>query len=233
MKIAVLQSNYIPWKGYFDIIHDVELFIFHDDLQYTKNDWRNRNKIKTHEGTLWLTIPVGVDEHRLIEDVKMPDDCAWAKKHLAQIRANYAHAPYFKKYLPFLEYVYLEKKWEKLIDLDRYMIETISHDFLGMKTRFSESHDFAFTGAKHEKLLTMLKSASATTYVSGPAAKDYINAADYEQNGIELIWKDYAGYPEYPQQYAPFEHAVSILDLLLNTGDDAPYYIWGWREDKK
>lgn len=233
MKIAVLQSNYIPWKGYFDIIHDVETFIFHDDLQYTKNDWRNRNRIKTPQGTLWLTIPVGTDEHRLIEDVSMPLDRSWAKKHLAAIRANYTHAPYYKKYLPFLEYVYLEQQWERLIDLDRYMIETISHEFLGMKTKFAESHDFAFTGSKHEKLLTMLQSANATTYVSGPAAKDYIVAKDYEQNGIKLVWKDYSGYPEYPQQYGAFEHAVSILDLLLNTGDDAPYFIWGWREEKK
>ncbi len=230
MKVAVLQSNYIPWKGYFDIIHDVELFIFHDDLQYTKNDWRNRNKIVTEGGVKWLTIPVGTNEHRLIQEVRIPDP-SWQRKHYDMILAAYRKAPYLNLLRPFLEYVYLERKWDYLIDLDRYCIETISREFLGIQTRFATSLDYHFTGAKHEKLLTMLEDAGATTYVSGPAAKDYIQAGDYEKAGIELIWKDYSGYPDYPQQFsAPFEGAVSILDLLLNTGADAPYYIWGWRE---
>lgn len=230
MKIAVLQSNYIPWKGYFDIIHDVELFIFHDDLQYTKNDWRNRNKIKTFGGSKWLSIPVGTNEHRLIQDVPLPADNSWQKKHFDMLKANYQKAPYWKAYEPFLSHVYLEGKWETLVELDRFLITSISREYLGISTRFATSLDYAFTGAKHEKLLTMLQSAGASAYVSGPAAKDYIVAEDFQRAGIELIWKDYGGYPEYPQPYPPFDHAVSILDLLLCTGPDAPYFIWGWRE---
>lgn len=230
MKVAVLQSNYIPWKGYFDIIHDVELFIFHDDLQYTKNDWRNRNRIVTEGGLKWLTIPVGTDEHRLILDVQM-DDRSWQKKHFDMIRAAYLRAPYFERMRPFLEHVYLERRWNSLCELDRYLIERIGADYLGITTKFADSREFATTGVKHEKLLSMLRSAGATTYVSGPAAKDYILAADYERADIALVWKDYSGYPPYPQQHGgAFEHGVSILDLLLNTGDEAPYYIWGWRE---
>jgi len=228
MKVAVLQSNYIPWRGYFDIIHDVELFIFHDDLQYTKNDWRNRNKIVTEGGTKWLSIPVGTDEHRLILDVKMKDP-SWQKKHFDMLKASYRKAPFFEKFEPFLEHVYLGKKWEYLYELDRYLIETVSREYLGIATKFADSRDFDFRGVKHEKLLTMLQSAGATTYVSGPAAKDYIRAEDYEKAGIELIWKDYSGYPDYPQQFGAGDYAVSILDLILNTGDEAPYYIWGWR----
>jgi len=125
MKVAVLQSNYVPWRGYFDIIHDVELFIFHDDLQYTKNDWRNRNRIVTEGGTKWISVPVGTDEHRLILDVKMTD-AGWQKKHFDMLRASYRKAPFFEKYRPFLEYVYLETKWDYLYELDRYLIETIS-----------------------------------------------------------------------------------------------------------
>lgn len=230
MKVAVLQSNYIPWKGYFDIIHDVELFIFHDDLQYTKNDWRNRNRIVTEGGPKWLTIPVGTDEHRLILDVRM-EDASWQKKHYDMIRAAYRHAPYFEKYKAFLEHVYLERKWTYLYELDRYLIERISADYLGITTQFADSRDFSTHGVKHEKLLSMLRSAGASLYVSGPAAKDYIHAEDYASAGIELVWKDYGGYPPYKQQYgAAFEPGVSILDLLLNTGEDAPYYIWGWRQ---
>lgn len=228
MKVAVLQSNYVPWRGYFDIIHDVELFIFHDDLQYTKNDWRNRNKIVTEGGTKWLSVPVGTDEHRLILDVKM-NDASWQKKHFDMLKASYRKAPFYEKFRPFLEHVYLEKKWEYLYELDRYLIETVSRNYLGIATKFADSRDFDFRGVKHEKLLTMLQSAGATAYVSGPAAKDYIQADDYKKAGIELIWKDYAGYPDYPQQFGAGDYTVSILDLILNTGDEAPYYIWGWR----
>lgn len=228
-KVAVLQSNYIPWKGYFDIIHDVDLFIFHDDLQYTKNDWRNRNKIKTPQGTKWLSIPVGTNEHRLIDEVRMPSDKSWQKKHYLMLKQNYSKTPFFKKYDDFLKDAYLERKWEYLYELDRYMIETISRDFLKIDTKFACSRDLFTEGAKHEKLLSLLKSAKADYYLSGPAAKDYIIAEDYAKAGIELHWKDYSGYPEYTQLYGEFTHNVSILDLLFHVGDKAPYYIWGWR----
>ena len=187
-KVAVLQSNYIPWKGYFDIIHDVDLFIFHDDLQYTKNDWRNRNKIYTQNGASWLSIPVGTNEHRLILDVKM-NDKKWQKEHFNKIKLAYAKAPYYKKYIDLLEYVYLEKQWDYLYELDRFIITKISKDFLGCNTTFGDSRDYNPKGSKHEK------------------------------------------YPEYKQFDYNFNHNVSILDLLFHTGDDASYYIWGWRKE--
>lgn len=230
VRISVLQSNYIPWKGYFDIIHDADLFIFYDDLQYTKNDWRNRNKIITPDGLKWLTIPVGQSLERRIMDVTLPDP-VWQRKHFSAFQMNYARAPYYKTYLPFLEHVYLDTKWETLVDLDRYCIQTISREFLGMTTQFTDSLQYHKHGVKHEALLSMLKEAGATRYISGPAAQDYIVEKDYADAGIELVWKDYSGYPDYPQQFGAHEHGVSILDLLLNVGPDAPYYIWGWRED--
>lgn len=228
-KVAVLQSNYIPWKGYFDIIHDVDLFIFHDDLQYTKNDWRNRNKIMTVDGLKWLTIPVGTDEHRLICEVKIPNrECL--KKHYQILKMAYGKCPYFGLYDDFLRFVYLEKEWIYLYELNRYMIQTIAKDFLGIHTEFADSREFSCSGVKHEKLLTMLKSAKAEMYVSGPAAKDYILEEEYKKNGIELVWKDYSGYPVYPTIYPNFVHEVSILDLLFHTGKEAREYIWDWRQ---
>lgn len=229
-KVAVLQSNYIPWKGYFDIIHDVDLFIFHDDLQYTKNDWRNRNKIYSQNGPLWLSIPVGTNEHRLILDVKM-NDKKWQKEHFNRIKMSYSKAPYFKKYLDFIEYVYLEKQWDYLYELDRFIITKISKDFLGCNTVFGDSRDYNPQGSKHEKLLNLLVNCEADLYVSGPAAKDYIISKDYEKAGIKLAWKNYEGYPNYKQFDYEFNHYVSILDLLFHTGDEAPYYIWGWRKE--
>jgi hypothetical protein len=228
-KVAVIQSNYIPWKGYFDIIHDVELFIFHDDLQYTKNDWRNRNRIKTAPGVIWLTIPVGIREDRLICEVELLDK-TWARKHWEIIKQHYSKTPYFKSYRSFFENVYLERSWSNLSELNQFLIKEISKEFLGSKTEFKDSRDFFLTTKKLDRLIELLVKAEADLYITGPSAKGYIVEDEFSRVGIQLVYKEYSGYPEYPQQFPPFEHAVSIIDLLFNCGPAAPDYIWGWRD---
>lgn len=228
-RVAVLQSNYIPWKGYFDIIHDVDLFVFYDDVQYTKNDWRNRNRIKTASGVQWLTIPTGSDIDRRICDVLLPD-ARWAEKHWKTLQQAYSPAPHFHRYEAFLRHIYLEERWESLSQLNQYLITAIAREQLGLTTRFEDSRSYAVEGAKFDRLLSLLTRARADVYVSGPSARDYIDANRVAECGIELVYKSYDGYPEYPQRFPPFEHAVSILDLLFNVGPDAPFYIWGWRE---
>lgn len=230
--VVVLQSNYIPWKGYFDLIHDADLFVFHDDLQYTKNDWRNRNKIKTPKGAEWITIPVGTNEHRVICEVEIKD-ASWQGKHWKTIQRNYAKCPYFTRYRAFFEEVYLGCRWHNLSELNQYLTRTISQDLLAIPTEFSDSRQYQASGQKLERLIDLVTKAGADRYVSGPAAKDYIDPSRFTDAGIELVWKDYSGYPEYPQRYPPFEHGVSILDLLFNVGPHAPWYIWGWREGKR
>ena len=225
-KTAVLQSNYIPWKGYFDIIHDVDEFIFYDEVQFTKNDWRNRNRISTPSGIQWLTIPTTGSITQSIDEVQTAGS-QWQRKHYNTLVTYYSKAPFFSLYREFLEEFYLGKTWPNLSELNRYLIIHISRDFLGIKTEFKDSRDFYSEGTGHEKLLSLLKSAGAIYYLSGPAAKSYIHADDYEKAGIELHWKDYSSYPEYPQLHEPFCHNVTILDLLFNTGEEAPKYIWG------
>ena len=227
-KVAVIQSNYIPWKGYFDIIHDVDLFVFYDDVQYTKNDWRNRNKVKTANGLCWLTIPVGSPEGRLIHEVELPDQ-TWKRKHWETIRQAYGKTRYFKQYQDFFEEFYLRTESLNLSQLNQFLIRSIAERFLGVKTKFCCSMEFSLQGDKLSRLLDLLSKVGATTYVSGPSARDYIDPQRFQAAGIELIYKDYT-YPEYAQVYPPFEHAVSILDLLFNCGPEANYYIWGWRE---
>jgi hypothetical protein len=218
----------LPWKGYFDLIHDVDLFIFYDEVQYTKNDWRNRNKIKTPKGIEWLTIPVGTNLKRKIIDVKL-NDAKWQRSHWDKIKANYSRAPYFKLYKDFFEEAYLKKRWQFLYEVNRYFIIEISRRFLDIKTEFADSRDFPSEGVKQEKLLSLLKNIGADCYISGPSAKSYIKEEDFISAGIKLIWKDYSDYIEYPQLYGNFEHSVSIIDLLFNTGFKAFYYIWGHR----
>ncbi|MBK8286568.1 MAG: WbqC family protein [Ahniella sp.] len=227
-RVAILQSNYIPWKGYFDIIHDVDLFIFYDDLQFTKNDWRNRNKIKTAQGVKWLSIPVGTSANRLICEVAM-EDSSWQRSHWDSLKQQYGKSPYFKLYRPFLEEVYLGRQWANLSELNQYLIRTISHDILNLhlSLRFS---GISTHWAKAGQIARLDPQSEATRYVSGPSAKDYVKPERFVELGIDLVWKDYSGYPEYTQFHPPFEHGVTILDLLFHTGPDAPWFIWGWRD---
>lgn len=226
--VVILQSNYIPWKGYFDLIRDADLFIFHDDLQYTKNDWRNRNKIKTKEGLVWLSVPVGVSEKRNICDVKI-EDPSWQAKHWAKIRQNYLKSEFFRHYEEFFTDIYCGQTWTNLSVLNQHVIKAIARDILGLNTRFDDSRNYDLQERKLERVLELLRKSEATRYISGPAAKDYIIPGRFQDEGIQLVWKDYSGYPEYPQLTQPFEHGVTILDLLFNTGPAAPWYIWGWR----
>ena len=228
-RVAVLQSNYIPWKGYFDIIHDVDLFVFYDDLQYTKNDWRNRNRIKTDKGPEWITIPAGSDANRLICEVELKD-FSWQEKHWKAIQQHYAKCPHFSRYQPFFEGIYRDQKWTNLSELNHRLIRAIACDILNVATEFHDSREYRLDGQKLDRLLELVSQTGANAYVSGPAAKDYIDASRFAAADIELHWKDYSGYPEYPQRHPPFEHGVSILDLIFNVGPDAPWYIWGWRD---
>ncbi|MBD0379696.1 WbqC family protein [Paenibacillus sedimenti] len=230
--VSIIQSNYIPWKGYFDIINDSDLFVFYDDVQYTKNDWRNRNKIKTRNGASWLTIPVGSKFDRLIHEVEI-NDRTWQTKHWKTLSLEYKDAPYFNMYKDFFRYIYFDIEWTNLSILNQYLIKHISREFLGINTTFKSSLEFNSHGQKLDKLIDILIQAEADVYISGPAAKNYIDEKIFIDSGIKLVYKNYNSYPEYPQFHPPFEHGVTILDLLFQVGPEAPYYIWGWRQESK
>ena len=229
-KIVILQSNYIPWKGYFDLIHDADCFIFYDDVQYTKNDWRNRNKIMMAGGPKWLTIPTGIDAHRLICEVELSDP-SWQGKHWETIRQSYRRAPFFKHDRPFFEEIYLGRRWHTLSELNQHMITRIARDLLNITAAFDDSRNYLLAGQRLDRLIDLVSQCGASQYISGPAAKNYIEPYRFDAIGVELIWKDYAGYPSYQQSQLPFEHGVSIVDLLFNIGPAAPEFIWGWREE--
>ena len=162
MKVAVSQPDYIPWKGYFDIIHDVDVFVFYSDVQYTKLDWRSRNVIKTHNGNLWLSVPTGQHHlDRLIHEVEIKDS-SWQRKHYQALKLSYSKAPYFKLYDDFLQDVYLARQWDNLCALDCYMTEYIAKNFLGITTQFADSRDFSSHGSKNEKLLSLLSAILLT-----------------------------------------------------------------------
>ena len=224
--VVILQSSYIPWKGHFDLMHDADLFIFYDDVQYTHSDWRTRNRIQTPRGPAWLTIPAGRDLTRRICDVEVGDQ-TWKRKHRRSIEQNYHRAPYFREHLGLLDFLYDND----LTNLSAYNQRAARHiaGLLGIRTEFVDSREFDAAGQKTERLIGILRQAGATRYVSGPSARDYLDERQFHEAGIILEYKDYAGYPTYPQCFEPFEHGVSIIDVLFNTGPRAADYVWGWR----
>jgi WbqC-like protein family len=220
-RVAIVQSNYVPWKGYFDLIASVDEFIFLDDVQFTRGDWRNRNRIKTAQGLAWLTIPVRTRGRygQRIDEVEIADP-GWNLAHLRTLTRAYRAAPCFADWEPWLRQLYLGSASLRLSEVNRRFIETICAE-LAIETKLSRSSDYDATGSKSERLLALCLEAGADQYVSGPRARAYLDEALFDDAGIPVSWFDYSGYREYPQLHPPFEHRVSVLDLILHTGAGA------------
>jgi hypothetical protein len=224
-KVAIVQSNYIPWKGYFDMIAAVDEFILYDDVQFTRRDWRNRNLIKTPQGKQWLTVPVKV-KGKYFQTIRATeiDGTDWAERHWKTLSQNYRRARYFKELSTIFEPLYLQRSHSHLSALNRELIETVCA-YLEITTKISNSRNFELVDGKNERLINLCIQANADEYISGPAAKGYIDTGLFAESGIKLVWFDYLGYPEYPQLWGKFTHEVSILDLLFNCGRDAVRYM--------
>jgi hypothetical protein len=224
-KVAILQSNYIPWRGYFDLIAAVDEFILYDDMQYTRRDWRNRNLIKTPDGLKWLTVPVRVKGkyHQTIRETEI-DGEDWVTVHWRTLCANYNRSPHFKEIAPALEVILLNRTYTHLSHLNRALIEWVCQ-YLGITTKITNSWDYMLSDGKTERLADLCVQAGGAEYISGPAAKDYVDEQIFIDRNIKLTWFDYANYPAYPQLWGDFQHGVSILDLLFNCGRDSSKYM--------
>lgn len=222
-KIAILQSNYIPWKGYFDLIAKSDMFVIYDEVQYTKNDWRNRNLIKTVNGLEWITIPVRqVHLDQKIEETKITTH-NWAKKHMSTLQGNYSKAPFFKLYKDVV-FSFYETKSEFISEINVSFIKGICK-LLDIRTEIISSNILDLQGDKNVRLLEACKKLGATTYISGPSAKNYLNVELFNDSDIKVDWMDYSDYKEYDQLFLPFQHGVTILDLIFNLGPNAKDYL--------
>lgn len=221
-----MQSNYIPWKGYFDLIAAADEFILYDDAQYTRRDWRNRNLIKTSAGLHWLTIPVEVKGkyHQRVRDVVV-SGTDWARTHWRTLAHNYARAPHFHDLKGIVEDWYNRAAaFRYLTDINEHFLRAIA-GVLDIRTPLTRSSDRVLVEGRNERLLDLCAQAGARTYVSGPAARAYLDESLFEAAGVAVEWVNYIGYEEYPQLHPPFEHGVSVLDLLFNTGDSSWRYM--------
>jgi hypothetical protein len=219
-RVAIVQSSYIPWKGYFDLIRSVDAFILLDDVQFTRRDWRSRNQIKTRHGVAWLTIPVLTRGRysQLVQET-MTSDPDWARRHWKTLRASYRKTPYFDRYADRLSALY-ERSSTRLSEINYTFIMAIC-ETLGIATPITWSSDYHAGHMRNERLIDLCRAVGATEYLSGPSARNYLDVAAFGAAGITVQFADYSRYPEYPQPHGPFEHHVSVLDLLFCTGPRA------------
>lgn len=222
-RVAIVQSNYVPWRGYFDLIASVDEFILLDDVQYTTRDWRNRNRIKTPGGVRWLTIPVHGGRDRRIDEVEIADP-GWGAKHLDVLTQAYRSSPAFDATMDWLSEVYADRGRTLLSEVNRAFLERICAE-LGIATRLTGSAQYGAGGVKSRRLLELCLAAGAGEYVSGPAARSYLDEGVFRDEGISVSWFEYPHYRPYPQLHGPYEPRVSVLDLLLSVGAEAPEYM--------
>jgi hypothetical protein len=225
MRIAVIQSCYIPWKGFFDLIGRCDEYVIYDSVQFVKGHWHNRNRIKTVDGLKWLTIPV-VTSGRLGQPIDQVEiEKPWADRHWRTLELHYKRAPYFEQIAPTVKRWYERAdKQARLTDVNEIFLRGIA-ELLNLGTRIVRDAAYPAEGAKTERVLAIARAAGADRYLSGPSAQVYLDESMFAAAGIKPEWMSYQGYPEYPQLHGGFEHAVTALDLLFNTGQDASRYL--------
>ena len=219
--IAIVQSCYIPWKGYFDLIRRADVFVLFDCVQYTGRDWRNRNRIKTPNGPLWLTIPVQHEsrEQRICDTRTLNGE--WKREHWESLRHAYGKAVFFGEYGEQVQALYENCGSDLLSEVNLHFLAGINA-MLGIATPLHLLRDhIRSSGDRTDRLLDVCRHFSATRYISGPSAQDYLDTAKFAAAGVDVEWMDYGHYPEYAQLYPPFQHDVSILDALFNAGGAA------------
>lgn len=229
MKCVILQPAYVPWRGYFHQIYKADVFIFYDDVQYDRRGWQNRNRIKTAAETKWLSIPTlcknSAANNTLINQIQIdPAQSNWRKKHWKTLQQSYRKAPFFAAYEKLLVDFY-SRPDKFLADFTIDLTIALARELSIKNTRFLRSSDLLGKGSKTNRLLSLLDAVNADHYITGAAAKDYLEEEKLLKAGITLEYMEY-NYPEYNQLYPPFDGQVSILDLLFMTGQNAPQYIW-------
>ena len=221
-SIAVLQPSYLPWIGYFEQIDRVDHFIFYDDVQYTKNDWRNRNRIKHAGGIMWLSVPVRDPFAKAINEVEIDNTQPWRRKHLNALSSNYRQCPFFEEVYPLVEQAFIQNH-DKLSALNVDIITNIM-EYLQITTSFHLASQLNVGGDKNSRLINFCRHFDAKSYYSGAAAREYLACEAFEEAGIDVVFQSFEHRP-YSQQFGDFVPFLSIIDLLFNHGRESLDYI--------
>ncbi|MGH7275141.1 MAG: WbqC family protein [Nitrospiria bacterium] len=215
MRVAIHQPQYLPWLGYFDKVDQVDLFVMLDNVQFKKNEWQNRNRIKTAQGWQWMTVPVFHQYPEKIGDIRINNQVDWKRKHLHAVQTNYNRSPYFRDYYPFFEDLY-KKEWPALSVLNCNIIEYLM-GILGIKRKILLSSQMKLRDGPTERLIDICRAVGADTYLTGKGGENYLDLDRFEEANINVELQSFE-HPVYPQLYGPFEPALSVIDLLFNCG---------------
>ncbi len=218
MIAGIHQPNYIPWSGYFYKIANSDIFIFLDNVPYTKNSFINRNKIKTQHGEAWMTISVLTKGRygQMINEVEINNNIPWGKIHWKTIEANYAKAPYFEEYKHLFEDIY-QKKWENLMEFNEAMIKMICEILCIKNIKFIRASELDVSGKNTRLLINICKAVGADSYFSGSGGKKYMDEELFEEEGVKLKYSEFQ-HPVYDQLWGDFSPNLSVIDLIFNKG---------------
>jgi hypothetical protein len=224
-RVAIVQSNYLPWKGYFDMIASVDAFVLLDSAQFTKRDWRNRNQIKTEHGLSWLSVPVTTRGFftQSIRETRVCDH-SWPERHWRKIEAAYRGASHFPEYGPMLAAALREADAGTLSEVNDHLLRRVCA-WLDIDTPLYSDLGLVDGGEASTRLLRICLKLGADTYVSGPKARAYLDVDLFANSGVRVEWFNYGGFPAYSQLHGDFVHEVSVVDLLLNEGPGARRFL--------
>jgi len=214
--VAIHQPQYLPWLGYIDKMRRADVFCFLDNVQYKKNDWQNRNRIKTAQGWQWLTVPVHYRFPQKINEVSINNSVKWRQKHLQALISNYSRTPFFKDFIRLFEQVYSEN-WESLCELNILFAERLGHAIGLRQISVVKASDYTLRDDPTDRLIDICRALQADTYLSGQDGVKYMNLERFEQNGIRVVVQDFR-HPVYPQAFKGFQSHMSAVDLLFNCG---------------
>jgi hypothetical protein len=221
--VAIHQPNFLPWLGFFYKMLKSDIFVFLDNVQFSKNSFQNRVKIKSSQGAIWLTVPILHNFGQLTKDVRINNKEPWREKHLKTFEMNYKRAAYFKPFFELLQEIYFKKEWELLVDFNTELISHISK-FLGIKTETIRASSLNVSGKSTDLLINIVKELNGSIYLSGKGGANYQDEKKFKNNGIELRYSDFK-HPTYPQLWGEFIEGLSIVDLLFNCGEKSLGYL--------
>jgi hypothetical protein len=219
MIVAAHQPQYLPWLGYFAKIDQADVFVLLDNVQFKKNEWQNRNRIKTAAGPQWLTVPVTYKFPQRIDEVGVNNRERWQHKQRQAILSNYRKAPFWETFAPLLEEIFIPE-WDRLAPLNIFVVKKLS-EILGIATPLYVVSELpSFPEDPDERLIAIVQYFGADGYLAGSGGRDYMQLDRYRQKGIKVLFQEYL-HPVYEQRFGAFEPFMSVLDLLFNHGPDS------------
>ncbi len=218
MLITIHQPQYLPWLGYLDKIDKADVFVILDNVQFKKNEWQNRNRIKTAQGCQWITVPVLYRFPEKINEVRINNKANWGRKHLQALITNYSNSTYFDNYKSFFEDIF-SRSWDRLVDINIEIIKFLI-SALDLKTKLVIASDLKLREEPTERLIDICKTLNGNIYLAGKDGNKYMNLELFDKEGIEVIFQDFK-HPVYNQLFGEFEPYMSAIDLLFNCGDNS------------